>query len=174
MASNPKWRRPLSVWKKYFSTWINSPTPEAILQSLIFFDFRPVHGDFLLAEKLRAFLGHEMRGKDLFLAHMAGIAVKNIPPLDFFGKFSGEKQGIHKGKFNIKINGLCPIIDAARLSALERECITPTSEIRAGDRHGTVSEFCEEFVQAFDSHVAEAEASVPADREENGAPYPSR
>jgi CBS domain-containing protein len=153
MASNPKWRRPLGVWKKYFSNWINNPTPEAILQSLIFFDFRPVHGDFLLAERLRAFLGHELKDKSVFLAHMAGIAVKNRPPLDFLGKFSVEKNGVHKGKFNIKINGLCPLIDAARLSALETGVYTTSTVARLmdlKDRRGTVSGFCGELEQAFE------------------------
>jgi CBS domain-containing protein len=153
MASNPKWRQPLSVWKKYFSNWINTPTPEAILQSLIFFDFRPVHGDYLLAEQLRAFLGHEVKDKNIFLAHMAGNVVKNRPPLDFFGKFSGEKQGVHKGKFNIKINGLCPIIDAARLSALEMKVYNTSTIARLmelKDQHGTVSTFSDELEQAFE------------------------
>ncbi len=153
MASNPKWCQPLSVWKKYFSDWIDKPTPEAILQSLIFFDFRAVHGNVLLAEKLRAFLGHEIKDKNIFLAHMAGIVVKKRPPLDFFRRFSGEKKGVHKGKFNIKINGLCPIIDAARLSALEMRVyntstIERLTEIK--DRHGTLSEFSDELEQAFE------------------------
>lgn len=153
MASNPKWRRPLSVWKTYFSDWINKPTPEAVLLSLIFFDFRPIHGNFLLAEKLRAFLGHEIKDKNIFLAHMAGIVVKNRPPLDFFGKFGGEKKGIYKGKFNIKINALCPIIDTARLFALEmRVYNTSTVErlMELKERHGTVSEFSDELEQAFE------------------------
>lgn len=120
MASNPKWCQPLSAWKKYFSKWIQTPTPEAILRSLIFFDFRPVHGDLLLAERLRAFLGHEVKGKSLFFAHMAGVAVMNRPPLDLFKRFSCEKSGDHRGKFNIKLKGLSPIIDAARLFALEK------------------------------------------------------
>jgi CBS domain-containing protein len=153
MASNPKWRQPLHIWKTYFSNWINNPTPEAILRSLIFFDFRPIHGDFLLAERLRAFLGHEIKDKNLFLAHMAGIVVQNRPPLDFFGNFSCETKGAHKEKFNIKINGLCPIIDAARLSALETKVyLTSTLErIRAlKDRFGTVSEFSDELELAFE------------------------
>jgi len=33
MASNPSWCQPLSVWKKYFSEWITTPTPDAILNS---------------------------------------------------------------------------------------------------------------------------------------------
>ncbi|HWR57722.1 MAG TPA: DUF294 nucleotidyltransferase-like domain-containing protein, partial [Thermodesulfovibrionales bacterium] len=53
MASNPKWRQPLRTWKEYFSKWINHPTPEAILYSLIFFDFRPIGGNITLAQELR-------------------------------------------------------------------------------------------------------------------------
>jgi CBS domain-containing protein len=153
MASNPKWRRPLHLWKAYFSDWINNPTPEAILRSLIFFDFRAIHGDFLLAERLRAFLGHEVKDKNLFLAQMTGVVTQNRPPLDFFGKFICEKKGGNKGKINIKINGLCPIIDAARLSALETKVYnTSTLERLAGlrERQGTVSEFSLELEEAFE------------------------
>jgi CBS domain-containing protein len=153
MASNPKWRQPLSVWKKYFSDWIHNPTPEAILQSLIFFDFRPVHGDLLLAEKLRAFLGHEIKNRDLFLAHMAGVVLKNRPPLDFFGKFVREKNGANKGTFNIKINGLGPIIDIARLSALEMQVFATSTVERlteVKDRPGGAGAMCDDLEQAFE------------------------
>jgi len=153
MACNPKWRQPLHAWKTYFSDWINNPSPEAILQSLIFFDFRPIHGDFLLAERLRSFLGHEVKDKNLFLAHMAGIVAQNRPPLDFFGRFSCEKKGAHKGQFNMKINGLCPIIDAARLSALETKVYHTSTLERLGelkDRCGTAGQFAEELEQAFE------------------------
>jgi len=153
MASNPQWRKPLGVWKSYFSKWINNPTPEAILQSLIFFDFRPVYGNVLLAEKLRAFLGLEIKNKDLFLAHMAGNAVKNRPPLGFFGNFICEKNGAHQGTFDIKINGLSPIIDAARLSALEKKVyhsstLERLSELK--DLNSTVSPYTGELEQAFE------------------------
>jgi CBS domain-containing protein len=153
MASNPKWRQPLSVWKKYFIDWINKPTPEAVLLSLIFFDFRPVYGDVLLAEKLRAFLGRELKDKNFFLAHMAGIVSRNKPPVNFLGKLCGEKEGGHKGKFNIKNKALCPIIDAARLSALETG-IYNTSTIERlrelKDRRGTASRFSDDLEHAFE------------------------
>ncbi len=154
MASNPKWRQPLSVWKGYFSKWINTPTPDAILQSLIFFDFRPVHGNVLLAEKLRAFLANEARDKKVFFAHMAGQVVKNGPPLGFFGKFICETEGSHKGKFDVKVNGLSPIIDAARLAALEMKVYHTSTlarllEVRG--RSGSVaSEYGQELEQAFE------------------------
>jgi CBS domain-containing protein len=153
MASNPAWRQPLSVWKKYFSDWINIPTPEAVLRSLILFDFRPVYGDLLLAERLRAFLGHEIKDKALFLAHMAGAVVKNRPPVNFLGKLILGKSGANKGTFNIKINGLCPIIDAARLSALEGK-VYHTSTIERleelKDHSYTVGPFAGELELAFE------------------------
>ena len=153
MASNPKWRQPLSVWKNYFSSWIQDPTPESILRSLIFLDFRPVHGDLLLAERLRAFLGHEVRDKNLFLAHMAGVVLRNRPPLDLFGRFTCEKKGVQRRKFNIKINALGPIIDAARLSALELKVYhTSTIERLAEvkDRGSSTGPFSDELEQAFE------------------------
>lgn len=36
MATNQKWRQPLSVWKKYFEEWIDRPDPERLLHSSIF------------------------------------------------------------------------------------------------------------------------------------------
>jgi CBS domain-containing protein len=153
MASNPRWRQPLNVWKKYFMDWINKPTPEAVLLSLIFFDFRPVYGNVLLAEKLRAFLGGELRDKNFFLAHMAGIVTMNKPPVNFMGNLCGEKKGSHKGKFNIKNKALCPIIDAARLSALETGIYNTATIERLRelkDRRGTASSFSDELEQAFE------------------------
>lgn len=153
MASNPRWRRPLSAWKRYFGDWINIPNPEAILHSLIFFDFRPVHGNFLIAEKLRSYTWHQLKEKRLFFTQMAGVVSQNRPPLDLFGRFTGVKEGPHKGAFNSKINALCPIIDAARFSALETGIyLTSTIErLRAlKERAGTVSAFSEELEQAFE------------------------
>ncbi len=153
MASNPQWRQPLSVWKKYFSDWVNGPTPEAILRSLIFFDFRPVHGNVLLAEQLRSFLGHEIKGSGIFLGQMADAVLRNRPPLDFLGRVSGEKRGPHAGKFNIKVNGLCPIIDIARLYGLElgmyqTSTLARLAELR--DRDSTAAGFSQELEQAFE------------------------
>ncbi len=153
MASNPKWRQPLSVWKRTFADWVQEPAPEQILRSLIFFDFRPIHGDLLLAERLRAYLGQIVRERELFLAHMAATVLKNRPPLGLFGRFVCDRSGPHEGKFNIKINGLGPIIDLARLSALEQKVYhTSTLERLAEvkDRCHTLGPFADDLTQAFE------------------------
>jgi CBS domain-containing protein len=153
MASNPMWCQPLSVWKKYFSNWIHVPTADAILRSLIFFDFRPVHGNTLLAEQLRAFLVHEIKDETPFFAHLANALVSKRPPLDFFGKIECEKKGVHKGKFDIKISGLSPIIDTARFSALELQTFQTSTVERLAemkDRSCMAAEFSVDLEQAFE------------------------
>ena len=153
MASNPRWRRPLKVWKSYFAEWINTPTPEAILFTLIFFDFRPVYGDFTLAERLRAYLGTVLKNQNRFLMSMADEILRNKPPLGFWGAFKVEKSGEHKNAINIKMNGLAPIVDAARHSALHKGVYNTSTIERLRelkDKRSMISEFCDELEQAFE------------------------
>ena len=79
MAGNPKWCQSISVWKKYFSGWINTPEPQSVLESSIFFDFRPVHGDVSLAESLRQHIASETKNNHLFFYHLADAMIKYKP-----------------------------------------------------------------------------------------------
>ncbi|HWR90585.1 MAG TPA: DUF294 nucleotidyltransferase-like domain-containing protein, partial [Dissulfurispiraceae bacterium] len=96
MASNPQWRQPIKAWKKYFTDWIDAPTPDVILKTLIFFDFRPVYGEYALAEELRDHITPAMEGQKIFLGNVANVIVKNLPPLGFLKSFVVEKSGDHK------------------------------------------------------------------------------
>jgi CBS domain-containing protein len=152
MASNPRWCQPISVWKEYFSRWINHPTPEAVLSSLIFFDFRPVGEETTLAEKLRAYLATLLRNQNIFLAGMASSILRNRPPLGFFGSFVVEKKGEHKDRLNIKEHGLGIIVDSVRLFALERG-VTSTSTLErlqdVAEQSPLVEHYREEIADAF-------------------------
>lgn len=153
MASNPQWTQPLSIWQKYFSSWISSPTPEAVLRSLIFFDFRPLHGEMFLAEDLRNHLIRLSREQNIFFAQMASVITKNKPPLGFFRNFIVEKSGEHKDELNLKLRGIGPLVDVVRLFALERGLHeTSTLErIRAlKGRHPVITEMGEEIEHAFE------------------------
>ncbi|MHB8845859.1 MAG: DUF294 nucleotidyltransferase-like domain-containing protein [Nitrospirota bacterium] len=153
MASNPKWRQPYSVWTRYFSAWVQNPSPEAILQCLIFFDFRPVYGNTLLAERLRAFLAHQVRDRTMFFARMAETALQNHPPIGPLGGIAAERRGPRKGTINIKLNALTPVIDAARLSALEMQVYATSTLARLAEikgRPGTASPFAGELEDVFE------------------------
>ena len=153
MASNPKWRQPLKVWEEYFSGWIITPTPEAILQSVILFDFRPMHGDFSLAARLKDHLAQTLKKQDIFLAFMADMVLNLRPPLGFFRNFIVEKGGEHKDELNLKFKCIAPLINIVRLYSLEKG-ITETSTLdrldALRDSHPTLKEFGEELEHAFE------------------------
>jgi CBS domain-containing protein len=153
MASNPDWCQPLSQWKRYFSAWISEPTPEAVLKSLIFFDFRPLHGDESLAWELRDHFARLIPDYPVFLGFLANMLVKNRPPIGFFGGVAVEKSGEHKDGLNLKIKGVAPLVDLARLFALEKGIRqVPTLERFEALRGGTslISDLVDELEYAFE------------------------
>jgi CBS domain-containing protein len=118
MATNPRWRQPLSVWKEYFRNWIDHPTPEALLHSSVFFDLDTVHGDNRLVEALQDLVAEKAARSRLFLAAMARNALNRTPPLGFFRGFVMEKDGQHRNTIDLKRRGLAPMTDLIRVHAL--------------------------------------------------------
>jgi CBS domain-containing protein len=153
MASNPMWRQPLRVWKGYFSKWINTPTSEALLFSVILFDYRPLFGNYALAEELRDHLTDAAQAQDMFLKQLADMTVSIRSPLGLFKTFLLEKSGPHKGELNIKFKCIAPVIDIVRLYSLEKG-VRATSTLERIDAlravHGVVKELGDELEQAFD------------------------
>lgn len=119
MATNDKWRQPLSEWKNYFAKWIDAPEPEALMLSSVFFDMRSIHGEDSLYENLRQFVLEKSTGNRIFLSFMAGNALSHQPPLGFFKNFVLIRGGEHDHTFDLKHNGVVPIIDLARTYALD-------------------------------------------------------
>ena len=153
MASNPQWCQPLKVWKKYYTTWIANPTPEAVLNSLTFFDFRPMYGDVALAEALRNELDALLTDQKVFLGYLANMAIQNTPPIGFFKSFVVEKGGVHKNELNLKVKGLAPLVDIVRLFALEkriRETSTLERIATLRSMHTIVEEYADDFEHAFE------------------------
>jgi CBS domain-containing protein len=118
MAKNPKWCQPLSVWKKYFSSWIFIASPEDLLESSIFFDFRGGYGDNELIKALKNFLKDSLIGWAGFFRHLTENALYYKPPLGFFGNILVESKGKHRDTFDIKA-AMMPVIDFARIYGLK-------------------------------------------------------
>ncbi len=153
MADNPRWNQPLSAWRELFTKWIASPSPEALLHAAILFDFRGLAGTLSLADDLRAHLTQTMRNKNVFFARLAGTVTLARPPLGFFGGFSVDTKGANKDKLNLKISALGPIVNIARLSALEAGIPeTGTLDRLAALRpnHPLLSRYGEELGHAFE------------------------
>jgi CBS domain-containing protein len=127
MAKNPKWCQPLSQWKAYFDHWIYHASPEDLLNSSIFFDFKGVWGDLELTDQLKAFLLNAVNQQAGFLRHLTENALHFKPPMSAFGKLVVESKGENKGALNIKW-AMLPIVDLARIYALKHG-ITQTNTL---------------------------------------------
>ncbi len=118
MASNPKWRQKLMIWKKYFTTWISRPEPMALMLSSVFFDLRALHDREGLFEEVHDQVLELSRANRIFIAYMAANALKHRPPLGFFRNFVLIHGGEHDKTFDIKHRGIVPVVDLARVYAL--------------------------------------------------------
>mgnify|MGYP002629697031 CR=1 FL=1 len=125
MAKNPQWCQPLSIWKDYFSSWIHAASPEDLLHTSIFFDFRFAYGAQWITDELTAHLMKSLSNWTGFFRNMAENAVYFRPPIGLFGNFLLKSKGSHRHCIDIKMAGI-PIVDFARIYSLKHD-ITETS-----------------------------------------------
>ncbi len=118
MASNPRWRQPVSVWHDYFTQWVSRPGNEAQMLASVMFDLRAIAGDLSLYEPLRDTTLAIAKSNSLFVAHMSTNCLKHTPSLGWFGSIKTRKDGTERGKIDLKHDALVPIVDLARLHAL--------------------------------------------------------
>ncbi len=141
MASNPKWRQPLAVWRSYFNKWIFNPQPKALMYASIFFDLQCVRGDAGLLESLQSEVLKKTRGNSIFLAYMTANALQFHPPLGIFKQFVLEKGGAEKKALNMKKRGIVPITDLARVYALSAgiNALNTQDRLEAAGKAGVLS-----------------------------------
>jgi CBS domain-containing protein len=114
MATNPARRVPLGAWQEQFIRWIEEPEEDAVLTAATYFDFRQLHGELDAEAPLRRVAGHAA-GNRRFLGRLAVAALWRRPPLGFLHHLRGD----HHGRIDLKAHGTAPIVDLARLLALE-------------------------------------------------------
>jgi CBS domain-containing protein len=141
MARNPKWRQPLRIWTKYFTTWIRRPEPMSLMLASVFFDLRAIHDPEGLLGELKERVLALSKADRIFIAYMAANALKHRPPLGFFRKFVLIHGGEHDQTFDIKHRGVVPIVDLARVYALSAglEEINTLERLRAAGAAGALS-----------------------------------
>jgi len=119
MASNPQWCQTEDTWRATFQEWIKEPNPESLLMTSIFFDFRPVYEGNGFPKALQEWLLKTIRKNRLFIRFLAKVALSNRPPLSLLKRIVVEKSGEHKNKLDLKMRGITPVVDAARVLSLD-------------------------------------------------------
>jgi CBS domain-containing protein len=117
MARNPAWCLDYAGWDALFAGWIDRGDPQALLNSSIFFDFRPLFGEASLANQLRVDVVERAQRNARFLKQMADNALRNRPPAGrgIVDSLFGEGGA---ARVDLKMNGTVPFVDAARIWAL--------------------------------------------------------
>jgi len=118
MAGNPRWCLTVSEWRARFEQWMRLPDGEALLNASIFFDLRGSWGALGLARALREWLVASARGRSVFLRLMAENALRNAPPLGVLRDFALARHAGTPDSLDLKVNGVTPFVDAARVLAL--------------------------------------------------------
>lgn len=142
MATNPKWRQPLRVWRTYFRGWIMRPDPMAQMLASVMFDLRPIQGESALFGDLQEETLRLARANSIFRAHMIANSLKHTPPLGLFRGFALIRSGEHKDTVDLKHSGIVPIVDLARVYALDGAipAVNTRERILAAREAGTLSE----------------------------------
>ncbi|WP_350447539.1 putative nucleotidyltransferase substrate binding domain-containing protein [Pseudomonas solani] len=118
MASNPELCLSRQEWSRRFAGFIREATPESLLGSSIYFDLRTVWGDRESCEQLRREVLVQVADNQLFQRLMADNALRQRPPVGRFRDFVVARKGAEKDTLDLKVQGLTPFVDGARLLAL--------------------------------------------------------
>ncbi|MFK0343397.1 MULTISPECIES: DUF294 nucleotidyltransferase-like domain-containing protein [unclassified Pseudomonas] len=119
MAGNPELCLSRSEWARRFAGFVREASPENLLGSSIYFDLRVVWGDEQGCEQLRQGLLEQVADNRIFQRMMADNALRQRPPVGRLREFVLTRQGNDKAAtLDLKVQGLTPFVDGARLLAL--------------------------------------------------------
>ncbi|OKH88163.1 putative nucleotidyltransferase substrate binding domain-containing protein [Thalassospira sp. TSL5-1] len=141
MAKTEKWRQSVATWQRYFTTWIQSPEPKALMLCSVWFDLRPIYGKTSLYEQLHRQILTMASGNRIFLAFMVGNAQSHQVPLGFFRNFVMIRGGEHDRTLDMKHSGVVPIVDIARIHALGNgiAAVNTTARLQAALHTSSIS-----------------------------------
>ena len=117
MAGNPEWCLSVFEWQTRFERWVRNTDRQQLLNSVIFFDLRPVYGARELAGPLRETRDRQAAARPAFLRQLAQYAVESRPPLGVLGGFSDDDPSV-PGTIDLKRSAARIYTDAARIFAL--------------------------------------------------------
>ena len=153
MATNPRWCQPVSKWRRYFRGWIDTPDPEAQMLASVMFDLRPIGGDVALFRNLQAETLEAASKNSIFVAHLTSNALKHQPPLGLLRNFATIRSGEYKNHVDMKLGGVVPVTDLARVYALKGR-LTPVNtreRLLAAESAGIVSASgARDLIEAYD------------------------
>ena len=153
MASNARWCQPVKVWRSYFRGWVDTPSPEAQMLASVMFDLRPIGGDARLFHDLQAETLEMASKNSIFVAHMISNSLKHQPPLGLLRGFATIRSGEYRNHIDMKMGGVIPVVDLARIYALQGRLSEANTRARllAAEHAGVISTSgARDLIDAYD------------------------
>lgn len=153
MAMNPRWCQPVRVWREYFHTWAVTHKPESQMLASVMFDLRPIAGTATLYRDLQEETLEKASKNSIFVAHMIANSLTHVPPLGMIRGFSTFRSGPHRNHIDMKLNGVIPVTDLARVYALQGRIthVNTRARLLAAEDAGVISASgARDLVEAYD------------------------
>lgn len=168
MASNAAWRMSEANWRKTIDHWVSRQNPSDLLNTDIFFDAVPVHGDEPLGRAVVEYAWQRGGQAQDFMKLMAEAARDWRPPLTILGNIRTDQDG----RADLKKGGLLPVFTGARALALKHQVRARSSpgRLRAiADKGGADAGDVEKIIEGhrcllgalLAQQLADAERGVP-------------
>ena len=120
MARWPMWRKRMSEWRKQLEIWSADRRVKRVQQTNILLDFSPIAGNSALAAQLGDSIAEILPNASLYMDEMAALLNELPVALNRFGRLASSPrlEAPHEQAINLKLQGLLPLISAARLFCL--------------------------------------------------------
>ena len=118
------------------------------------FDLRAIAGDVSLHADLQSETLDAASKNSIFRAHMIANSLTHQPPLTLLRGFALIRSGEHKNTLDLKLNGVVPIVDLARVYALDAalaEVNTRDRIVAAGEARSLSESGAHDLVDAYDT-----------------------
>ncbi|MCK8825735.1 DUF294 nucleotidyltransferase-like domain-containing protein [Fuchsiella alkaliacetigena] len=126
MVSNHYWRNSLEEWRQIMQEWLADLNFTKVRSFNIFFDHRPIYGNFNIARLLKHHLVNLSQRNDTVLYFLGKVALYNQLPLGLFGRLLTKNSEEHEDEINLKLGGSIQMVDCVRAFSL-KEGIHATS-----------------------------------------------
>ena len=120
MARWPMWRKRISEWQAQLEIWSADRRVKRVQQTNILLDFSPIAGNSGLAAQLGDSIAAILPNAALYMDEMAALLNELPVALNRFGQLASSPhlEAPHEQAINLKLQGLLPLISAARLFCL--------------------------------------------------------
>ncbi|WP_082892724.1 DUF294 nucleotidyltransferase-like domain-containing protein [Rossellomorea aquimaris] len=116
MAKEQKWKRSYTDWKRAIDQWLHEIDAQEVQNITMFYDFRPIYGDYSIAEEIRSYLAEKSKRSLNMQQLLRKDALRFKLPVGPLGRVNLKPKN---HLFNIKKSGLLQIVNMVRIQSVK-------------------------------------------------------